>query len=150
MPLDLEQNKFAGDRFYPVTFDGVSPAAGVAFSLAVPSNLVYHVVAIRFLFTTANVAANRWPYVGITTGGALFCNLVPSLILQPLNSVYTHDFQVGVTGVDMSVVQNVTISPLSSQMFLTDRDELVIDCYNFNAADTISNIRIRVHRWTEN
>ena len=149
MPLDVEPNKFAVDRFYPLTFNGASPGAGVVFSFAVPDNLVYRLIAVQFLFTAANVAANRWPYLGVTTGGALFHGMVPSLVLQPLNSAYTHYFEVGAAGLDMSAVCDTTINSLPSQMFLTDRDEFVIDCINFNVADTISNIRIRVHRWTE-
>lgn len=149
MPLDTSPNKFKTERYDVVTVEIPDPAPGAEVNWAVPANQVIHIVGVCFRFVTNVTVVNRWPYLSITTGGALFMHRNPVMALQTASIDMFYAMEIGWPFLDLTAVENLRVGPLLEFLEIKTGEEFRIRVYNMVGADRLSDILIRVRQWQE-
>ena len=144
------QNPIDVNSFDIITITPANPAAGNNYGLAVNVNARWQILYVGFnLGTDANVAG-RIAAVHGWDGTDIIYETHPS-VPQAASLNFSYHFNVGVGNPHTGGAGSLLVAPLNDQLFLRQGDSIFILIHNIQAADQISDIRIRLKQWiTEN
>jgi hypothetical protein len=133
-----------------VTIAPTSPAAGNNFSLAVNANARWQILYVGFVLVTDATVAGRIASVHGFDGTDIIYETHPS-VPQAASLAFSYHFNVGSGGAHTGGAGSLIVAPLNSQLFLRQGDSIFVLVHNIQAADQISDVRIRLKQWiTEN
>jgi len=127
--------------------EGVDPAAGAQFAVALPLNCRTQIMSVSFHWVSAAAAANRYIRVQAESGGVAlwYSNYIPAVII---NEVLDFSFVAGGPPSPLIAPAGTFIQVGFGQGLINDAQQVVrINVTNINAGDQISDVWIQYRRW---
>jgi len=124
-----------------------SPAAGALFNVLPPTNVIWKLNSLQFMFVTSVAVADRLLRVdlfdGANTIGTIWSTFVHSAGVTRIYNLVD-----GFTGIPYSIGEYVQF-PWRSEIWLNSSFYLQITALNIQAADQFSEIRGRAEAWID-
>ena len=128
-----------------LVFTQANPAAGAEIAVLVPSNAIWQIIGIQFLFTSAIAVANRNIMLEFTRAGGGTLH-ISQQFLQVASLAITYNWYHGAQDINTSPSGNVNVQ-LPPFLILHDSDLIETITASIAAADQYSATYIWVQEW---
>lgn len=124
-----------------------NPGAGNNFTITIPNNQIYLPIACKFIFTTDETVAARFPAISFTDGTD---NLIASHtpIAQPASKEITYNFFISSGNFFDAFPPAFVFVPMPQLFYMPPGWELISLIHDIQSGDVISDVIVTFLSWT--
>jgi len=140
------QHNLNVDVYHLFRMNVATPSAGDPAEITIPANSHAQILSISFQIAADGTAANRLPYVAISSGGKLVHVALAKGLVTANETIKCH-FAIGIAGEDTTATHNLQYAALPDQMHAVIGDKVYCYAFGIQAADQISAAIYRAKQW---